>query len=97
MRELEQLGATVNRWAESNGMDVARNLRIFSAERWREIVGDDLADSGMPLRIRNGTLVIQANNRLGATRLRYASDAIRMLCNELAGSEVIDRVRVIES
>ncbi len=94
-RDLVALGDLITRWTRSSGFDVFLDLGFDTREPWLALVGKDLADSGTPVRIRDGVLTIRAIDAVGATRLRYATDAIRLTCNEALGDDIIKGVVVL--
>lgn len=94
--EPQPLADLVRRWADRKGLDVAVELGIGDRERWESLVGPDLAADGSPISFDGGVLRLQAGDRLGAARLRYSSEAIRTVCNERLGREVIHSIVVRE-
>lgn len=56
---------------------------------WADIVGEDLAGSGRPVRFEDGELVVAAMDRIGETRLRYAADVVRDAVNESIGTPCV--------
>lgn len=65
---------------------------IADPREWADVVGDDLAASGRPVRFEDGELVVAAGDRIGETRLRYAADLVRDAVNEHIGTP---RVRCV--
>ncbi len=72
----------------------AGEAALLAPQRWRECLGDDLAEAGRPVRLTEGVLTIEATDAVGATRLRYAEGAIKALLNEAADRDVVRRVVV---
>lgn len=94
--EPQPLRDLVRSWADRKGLDVAVEIGIGDRVRWEGLVGPDLAADGSPISIDGGVLQLQAVNRLGAARLRYSAEAIRTVCNERLGREVIHSIVVRE-
>jgi predicted nucleic acid-binding Zn ribbon protein len=63
-------------------------------ERWPEVVGDDVAAHARLDALRDGTLVIVADDPIWASQLRYLEAAILERANGLAGAPLADSVRV---
>ena len=80
--------------AERDGLDAATRLELFDSTRWAELVGDDLASAGRPVRLEGGVLVVEAFNEMGSLRLLHAREGVRARLNEEAGDDVVRRIVV---
>ncbi len=89
---MEHVGEATRRWALGHDLAVCHGVGLFNRDRWREIVGDDLADAGRPLRLERGRLVIEVDDLSGSTLYRYSCDAVADLVNEAAGDIVVRSV-----
>ena len=63
-------------------------------ERWPELVGHDVAAHARLDALRDGTLVVVADDPIWASQLRYLETSILDRANELAGGRVVGSVRV---
>lgn len=80
--------------ARSVGITPVLAALLSDDELWRRTVGADLAESGRPVRCTDGELVIAARDSVGATRLRYAAEALRQAVNEHIGRPEVRAVVV---
>jgi predicted nucleic acid-binding Zn ribbon protein len=63
-------------------------------ERWGEVVGPDIAAHARPVAVRDGTLVVEADDPTWASQLKWlGADLLRRLA-EAAGEPVADHVEV---
>ena len=63
-------------------------------DRWREIVGDDVATHAEPSSLRGGLLRVRTDSPAWATEISYLADEIRRRANETVGRELVREVRV---
>jgi predicted nucleic acid-binding Zn ribbon protein len=63
-------------------------------ERWPEVVGDDVAAHARLDALRDGTLVVVADDPIWASQLRYLEAAILERANAVAGGAAVASVRV---
>ena len=64
------------------------------AARWREVVGDEVADHSEVLSFDAGTLTIRGNSTAWADQLRILSGTVRQRLNEELGRPIVKAVRV---
>jgi predicted nucleic acid-binding Zn ribbon protein len=64
------------------------------SERWREVVGDDVAAHARLDAVRDGTAAITVDSPLWATQLRYLEAAIVARAADLVGPDLVVRIRV---
>lgn len=93
----EPVGEIAVEWARRRGLDVALDLGMGNRDIWAGIVGEDIAANGEPVACHAGVLYLAARDSLAATRLRYVSEAIRAVCNERLGRDLIHVVVVREA
>lgn len=81
--------------------DVGSKLGISSAvetgavwAKWREIVGDAIADHADPSSLRSGVLRIRADSPTWATEIGYLGGEIKSRINKAVGSQLVAEVRV---
>lgn len=63
--------------------------------RWREVVGEQIADHCEPLGYDDGVLTVKASSTAWATQLRIMSGQIRHRINEEFGREIVREVKVL--
>jgi len=63
--------------------------------RWREVVGDHIADHCDPLGFEDGKLVVRATSTAWATQLTLMSGQIRHRINEEFGREIVADITVL--
>jgi predicted nucleic acid-binding Zn ribbon protein len=63
-------------------------------EAWSEVVGADVAAHAHLDSLHDGTAFVVADSTLWASQLRYLETTIRERANDLAGSLVVQAVRV---
>lgn len=91
---LVSFGEAGGRWARRHGFAEITELGICDPARWRELVGDDFADDGEPVRLEAGTLLISVRDEGAATRFAYGGDGLIAALNVAAGRDVVRRVEV---
>ncbi|WP_062137803.1 DUF721 domain-containing protein [Demequina aestuarii] len=62
--------------------------------RWREVVGDQIADHCEPLTFEDGVLTVKATSTAWATQLGIMSGQIRHRINEEFGREIVRELKV---
>lgn len=75
------------------GLDHPREVGIVW-DRWRDIVGDDIAAHAEPSSLRGGLLRVRTDSPAWATEIGYLADEIRKKANETVGRELVTEVRV---
>jgi len=75
------------------GLDHPREVGIVW-ERWREIVGDDIAAHAEPSSLRAGLLRVRTDSPAWATEIGYLADEIKRKTNETVGRALVTEVRV---
>jgi predicted nucleic acid-binding Zn ribbon protein len=75
------------------GLPDDRSLHTL-VERWSEVVGDDVAAHVRLDALRDGTLVVVADDPIWASQLRYLESAILERANDLAGTAVAVTMKV---
>lgn len=63
--------------------------------RWREVVGDHVADHCEPTGFGEGVLTVRAETTAWATQLRMLGGDITRRLNEVVGAGVVDRIEVL--
>lgn len=62
--------------------------------RWREVVGDDIADHATPRTFEDGVLVVQAHSTAWATQLEFLAPSILGRIASELGEGVVEELRV---
>jgi predicted nucleic acid-binding Zn ribbon protein len=75
------------------GLDHPREVGVVW-DRWREIVGDDIAAHAEPSSLRGGLLRVRTDSPAWATEIGYLADEIRRKANETVGRALVSEVRV---
>lgn len=63
--------------------------------RWREVVGDQIADHCEPVTFDEGVLTVKASSTAWATQLRIMSGQIRHRINEEFGRDIVRELTVL--
>ena len=63
--------------------------------RWREVVGDHIADHCEPMGFEDGKLVVRATSSAWATQLKLMSGQIRHRINEEFGRDIVGELTVL--
>ena len=63
--------------------------------RWREVVGDSIADHCEPLGFDEGVLSVRATSTAWATQLTLMNGQIRHRLNEESGREIVRELKVL--
>jgi predicted nucleic acid-binding Zn ribbon protein len=75
------------------GLDHPREVGVVW-DRWRAIVGEDIAAHAEPSSLRGGLLRVRTDSPAWATEIGYLADEIRKKANETVGRELVTEVRV---
>lgn len=65
------------------------------ARRWREVVGERLAEESSPTRLENGVLVVRASSAAWGAQIGFLSNEIRSRAARLVAEQPLRQVRVI--
>jgi predicted nucleic acid-binding Zn ribbon protein len=63
--------------------------------RWRDVIGDQIADHCEPVTFEDGILVLRASSSAWATQMQLMSGQVRHRINEEFGREVVKELRFI--
>jgi len=63
--------------------------------RWREVIGDQIADHCEPVSFDDGALLLRASSSAWATQMQLMSGQVRHRLNEEFGREVVKTLRFI--
>ncbi|WP_082104605.1 DUF721 domain-containing protein [Demequina soli] len=63
--------------------------------RWREVIGDRIADHCEPLGFEDGVLTVKATSTAWATQLQMMNGQIRHRINEEFGREIVTELKVL--
>ncbi len=74
-------------------LERAAEAGLLSA-RWREVVGDAVADHAEPTSLRSGVLRVRADSPMWAAEIGYLREMIRERANALLGDAVVSEVRL---
>ncbi len=92
-REPRSVESEISALFESPGW--AENVQIAGVTaRWREVVGDAIADHCDDVSFDGGVVRVRASSTAWATQLATMSGHIRQLLNEAIGSNAVVEVRV---
>jgi len=89
--------ATLSASAEAllRRMGWTENIEVASVTaRWREVIGDQIADHCEPESFAEGVLVLRASSTAWATQLGLMSGQLRHRLNEEWGREVVREIQV---
>lgn len=75
------------------GLDHPREVGALW-DKWREIVGDDVAAHAEPSSLRGGLLRVRTDSPAWATEISYLADEIKRRANETVGRALVDEVRI---
>jgi predicted nucleic acid-binding Zn ribbon protein len=62
--------------------------------RWREVIGDQIADHCEPVSFDEGVLTLRASSTAWATQLTLMAGQIRHRLNEEFGREIVSELRI---
>ena len=74
-------------------LERAAEAGLLSA-RWREVVGDAVADHAEPTSLRAGVLRVRTDSPVWAAEIGYLSEMIKERANALLGAAVVSEVRL---
>ncbi len=78
------------------GMGWTEQIEVSNVTgRWREVVGDQIAEHCMPLGFDDGVLTVQASSTAWSTQLAIISGQIRHRLNEEFGREIVRELKVV--
>jgi predicted nucleic acid-binding Zn ribbon protein len=92
-RDPTPLSDALARVRDELGLPRSDAVRALS-ERWRDVVGDDVAAHAQLDAVRDGTAAITVDSPLWATQLRYLEAAIVERATDLVGPDLVVRIRV---
>lgn len=77
-------------------LGLARPTEVAAlVDRWRELVGDALAEHTRPAHLRKGTLTIEAESGAWGAPVKYLGDTLIARANEILGGPIITELRVV--
>lgn len=77
-------------------MGWTENIEVAAVTaRWREVIGDQIADHCEPVTFEEGVLLLRASSSAWATQLQLMSGQVRHRLNEEFGREVVKELRFI--
>jgi predicted nucleic acid-binding Zn ribbon protein len=92
-RDPELVGNELNAIVESAGWEVPLSIGSVVG-RWREVVGDDIANHCDPVTFDEGVLVVQADSSAWATNLNLMAPQLLRRFEAEIGPNVVREVRV---
>lgn len=93
-RDPSPLGEEMSRIFARMGWTESLEVASVTA-RWRELVGDAVADHCEPLGFEAGVLTVQASSTAWATQIRLMSGTVTQRLNEAVGRAVVTEMRVL--
>lgn len=93
-RDPRPMSATVDALLRRMGWTEHVEVASVTA-RWREVVGDQIADHCEPVSFDDGVLVLRASSSAWATQMQLMSGQVRHRLNEELGREVVSELRFI--
>lgn len=77
-------------------MGWTENIEVAAVTaRWREVIGDKIADHCEPVSFEEGVLLLRASSSAWATQMQLMSGQVRHRLNEEFGREVVKELRFI--
>ncbi len=77
-------------------MGWTENIEVAAVTaRWREVIGDQIADHCEPVSFEEGVLLLRASSSAWATQMQLMSGQVRHRLNEEFGREVVKELRFI--
>ncbi|WP_291383293.1 DciA family protein [Demequina sp.] len=77
-------------------MGWTENIEVAAVTaRWREVIGDQIADHCEPVSFEGGVLLLRASSSAWATQMQLMSGQVRHRLNEEFGREVVKELRFI--
>jgi predicted nucleic acid-binding Zn ribbon protein len=93
-RDPELLGSTMGRLSAQLGW--RQSLSVGGVVgRWREIVGDTVADHCVPETFEGGALVVRADSTAWATQIRLLLPQLQRRLEEEVGDEAVTSIQVL--
>jgi predicted nucleic acid-binding Zn ribbon protein len=89
----KKLNESIRDWAKDFSTQDADAWTIL-APKWNDIVGDEIAANTKPHSLRDGLLVIVANDPSWVSHLSYLQSTIAASANEVLGYEAVREVQV---
>jgi predicted nucleic acid-binding Zn ribbon protein len=78
------------------GRSLAAGLALGRlARRWRDVVGERLAEESAPLRLDGGLLLVRVSSAAWATQVTFLAGAVAKEANGILGSEIVRTVKVV--
>lgn len=71
-----------------------RTALSFVVERWREVVGEQVAAHAKPVAVRDNALVVEVDDPVWATQLRWLGNDLLARLAEALGRPVAERVEI---
>ncbi|WP_082092339.1 DUF721 domain-containing protein [Demequina pelophila] len=93
-RDPQPMGAAVEALLSRMGWTEQIEVSSVTA-RWREVIGDRIADHCEPLGFEDGILTVKASSTAWATQLQMMSGQIRHRINEEFGREIVNELKVL--
>ena len=93
-REPQEIGKVLEELGRGRRLSAGLALGRL-ARRWRDVVGERLADESAPLRLEGGLLLVRVSSAAWATQVRFLADAVVKEANVVLGSEIVRTVKVV--
>ena len=93
-RDPQLVGSVADALLEARGWD-EKVEQASVVVKWREIVGDDIADHTTVESLDEGKLVIRASSTAWATNLRLLLGSMRTRIAEVAGPELVNEIVIL--
>ena len=61
---------------------------------WRDVVGESVAGHAKPVAVRQGTLIVEVDDPVWATQLRWLGDDLLGKLGEAVGAPVAERLEI---
>lgn len=91
-RDPETVGGVLNALLEDKGW--AHTVSVHGViERWREVVGDDIADHCEPVNFTDGVLLISASSSVWARSLAQLEPTLLRTFDEIIGVGIVTKIR----
>ena len=84
-REPRRVGESLGRY---------RTALSIVLSHWRDVVGEQVAGHAKPVAVRNGALVVEVDDPVWATQLRWLGDDLLRRLADAVGSPVAERVEI---
>ncbi|MBK5248332.1 MAG: DUF721 domain-containing protein [Actinomycetales bacterium] len=93
-RDPEALGSTIDRLTHQFGWNQPLSIGGVIG-RWREVVGDQIADHCTPETFEEGTLIVRAGSTAWATQIRLLLPQLDRRLAEEVGEGVVTSIQVL--